>query len=87
MIIGNKLLQALTLVLVVMVMATVIFKVADMLPEHQVKITYSVGGEQRVYIVKSSSISHKTNSECITFTDNIGCSHTVCGTFETEIIK
>jgi hypothetical protein len=87
MILRNKLLQALTLVLVVMVMATVIFKVADMLPEHQVKITYSVGGEQRVYIVKSNSISRKTNSECITFTDNIGCSHTVCGTFETEIIK
>jgi hypothetical protein len=70
-----------------MVVATVIFKVADILPDHQVKITYSVGGAQRVYIVKSSSVSHKTNSECITFTDNNGCSHTVCGTFETEIIK
>jgi hypothetical protein len=87
MIIGNKLLQALTLVLVVMVVTTVIFKVTGNLPDHQVKITYSVGGAQRIYIVNSSSISHKTNSECITFTDNIGCSHTICGTFETEIIK
>jgi len=87
MIIGNKLLQALTLVLVVMVVATVIFKVADMLPEHQVKITYSVASEQRVYIVKSSSISRNPNSGCITFTDNNGHNHTICGTFETEIIK
>jgi hypothetical protein len=87
MILRNKLLQALTLVLIVMVAAMVIFKIADMLPDHQVKITYSVGGAQRVYIVKSSSVSHKTNSECITFTDDNGCSHTVCGTFETEIIK
>ena len=87
MILRNKLLQALTLVLIVMVAAMVIFKIAEMLPDHQVKITYSVGGAQRVYIVKSSSISHKSNSECITFTDDIGCSHTVCGTFETQIIK
>jgi hypothetical protein len=87
MIIGNKLLQALTLVLVVMVATMFIFKVTGNLPDHQVKITYSVGGAQRIYIVNSSSISHKTNSECITFTDNIGCSHTICGTFETEIIK
>lgn len=87
MILRNKLLQALLIVLLVMVATMFIFKITGNLSDHQVKITYSVGGAQRIYIVKSSSISHKTNSECITFTDNIGCSHTVCGTFETEIIK
>lgn len=86
MILENKLLQALLVVLLFMVATMFIFKVTGNLPDHRVKITYSVGGAQRIYIVKSSSVSH-TNSECISFTDDNGYRHTVCGTFETEIIK
>jgi hypothetical protein len=55
------------------------------MPDHYVKITYNVGGAERIYIVKSEKVNY--NDKCISFTDDLGYQHRVCGTFETQIIK
>lgn len=81
----NNLLRIISVILLIIVVSMIIVGIAERMPKHYVKITYSVGGAERVYIVKSEKVSY--NDKCISFTDDLGYQHRVCGTFETQIIK
>ena len=80
----DNILKAILFIVVIIgsVALTQLIKTAS---NHNVKITYTIGGAERIYIVKQGNIV--TQDNCITFTDDLGYQHNVCGTFETQIIN
>ena len=48
------------------------------------KITYEVGGASRTYIVKQHAVGE---NGCVSFYDEVGYKHTICGTYEIETVK
>ena len=81
----DNILKAALVILLIVACVTIAQLANTVVPNHDVKITYTIGGAERIYIVKSDKISY--GDECITFTDDLGYKHTVCGTFETQIIN
>ncbi len=72
--------------IIVLVIAAVIFiiKLDDLAPNHKYKITYEVGGALRTYIVEHHAVNE---NGCVSFYDETGYKHTICGTYEIEPVK
>ena len=81
----NKILRIVAIIILVIAAIGIIIKIAEMIPKHRYKITYEVGGASRTYIVEHHAVSDR--SGCVSFYDEIGYKHVVCGTFEIETIN
>jgi hypothetical protein len=81
----NKILRIVAIIVLVIAATGIIIKIAEMIPKHRYKITYEVGGALRTYIVEHHSVDGKNG--CVSFYDEIGYKHVVCGTYEIETIN
>jgi hypothetical protein len=81
----NKILRIVAIIVLVIAATGIIIKIAEMIPKHRYKITYEVGGASRTYIVEHQAVSDR--SGCVSFYDEIGYKHVVCGTYEIETIN
>ena len=81
----NKILRIVAIIVLVIAATGIIIKIAEMAPEHRYKITYEVGGALRTYIVKQPAVNGR--SGCVSFYDEIGYRHTICGTYEMERVN
>jgi hypothetical protein len=81
----NKILRIIAIIVLVIAATGIIIKIAEMIPKHRYKITYEIGGASRTYIVEHHAVSDR--SGCVSFYDEIGYKHVVCGTYEIETIN
>jgi hypothetical protein len=81
----NKILRIVAIIILVIAAIGIIIKIAEMIPKHRYKITYEIGGATRTYIVEHHAVSDR--SGCVSFYDEIGYKHVVCGTYEIETIN
>jgi hypothetical protein len=80
----NKILHIIAIIILVIAATGIIIKIAEMVPKHRYKITYEVGGAQRSYIVEHHGVNE---NGCVSFYDEVGYKHVVCGTYEIERIN
>jgi len=73
-----------SIIVLVIAAPVIIIKKADLAPKHTYKITYEVGGASRTYFVKQHTVGE---NGCVSFYDETGYKHTICGTYEIEPVK
>jgi hypothetical protein len=80
----NKILRIVAIIVLVIAATGIIIKIAEMIPKHRYKITYEIGGASRTYIVEQHTVGE---NGCVSFYDETGYKHVVCGTYEIERVN
>jgi hypothetical protein len=80
----NKILRIIAIIVLVIAATGIIIKIAEMAPGYRYKITYEVGGALRTYIVEHHAVNE---NGCVSFYDETGYKHVVCGTYEIERVN